>query len=95
MSIGAGFGFTTESFNEEVIPITISGVKRLSKKVALVTDNFIIINNSTEEFSVLSAGVRLYITDKGAAVNLALWRPLEDIGDLVAFPFASFSLPMN
>ena len=94
-TIGAGYGFTTSSFSDAIVPITISGVKRLSRKVALVTDNFIILDDEADELSVLSAGVRLYITDSGAAVNLSLWRPLSDTGSLVAFPFASFSLPMK
>lgn len=95
LTIGGGYGFTTEGFENTVVPITVSGVRRLSRKVALITDNFLILSGSEVETSVLSAGIRLFISNKGAAVNLSLWRPLEDIGGLAAFPFASFSLPIK
>ena len=95
-TLGGGIGFSTDSFNNgSTIPLTFSGVTRLSKKVALVTDNFLIMEDTSVNLAVFSAGVRLYVGDKGAAVNLALWRSTEDQGGIVALPFVSFALPMK
>ena len=95
-SIGTGLGYSfSDGIAEGIIPVLAGGNWRLSKKISLVTDNFIIFSSDGfDTFAVLSAGVKIHF-DSGASFNAALWRPTEGIGDLIALPFVSVTIPLS
>lgn len=96
-TIGTGIGFSfDDGLAEGVLPFNLSGMFRVSNKISVVTDNFIIAyDNFDGGFGLLSAGVRIHFSKNGAALNLGLWRPTEDWGDVLALPFISATIPIN
>jgi len=95
-TIGSGIGFSFEDgIAESVVPFNLSGMWRLSKKISFMTDNFIISYDDFNDFeSILSAGIRLHF-EGGSALNLGLFRPLNEGGDFLAFPFISATIPLQ
>lgn len=95
-TVGSGIGYSFDNgITDEVLPFYLSGMWRLSKKISLITDNFIIVYDGfNDAFGLLSAAVRIHFSN-GAAFNAGLWRPTEDAGDLLALPFISATIPLK
>ena len=95
-TIGTGIGFDfSDDINDDIIPIMVGGNFRISRKISLVTDNFIILyNDATDTVGVLSAGIRVHF-ENGAGINVALWRPTTDWSDVIALPFVSATVPIG
>jgi len=96
ISLGTGLGFDFDGgVSESIVPIMIGGNFRLSQKLSLVSDNFIILyNDANDSTAVISLGLRIHF-DNGAALNAALWRPTEDLSDILALPFISATIPLG
>ncbi len=97
ISAGAGIGFSTEDgFTDSVIPFSLSGMTRLSKKISLVSDNFFVAyDDFSDSFGFLSIGLRIHFKRPGAAFNASLWRPTEGLDELIALPFVSATIPLR
>jgi hypothetical protein len=93
-STGLGWGFINGSFSERPI-ITFSGMKRVSRKVALVTENWLIPSNSLYSgynyYGLFSYGMRFF--SENMAVDIAFINN-RDFADLflIGVPFVSFTL---
>lgn len=97
-TLGGGIGFSTgEGFESTVVPFYPSFMIRLSDKVSFVSDNFIIaFDNFNGATGVISAALRFhFIKSKGSSIDLGLFRPTEDVGDLVALPFVSATVALK
>jgi hypothetical protein len=83
-----GWGFVSGEFNNKPI-VTLSGMTRVSKRVALVTENWLI--PSDDYYGIFSYGLR-FIGEK-IAVDLAFINN-PDIADfiLIGIPYASFTV---
>ena len=93
--IGAGFNFENNN-NDNVLLFSLGTTLRLSKKLSFVTDNFVLSENDFDnDIVVLSAAIRIHFSKPGAALNVGLWRPVEDIGSLLAIPMISATIPLN
>ena len=93
--VGAGFDFDG-GITDEIIPLTFSFVKRLSSKISLMSENWLILENDfNDSVSILSAGMRLHFKQVGNTLNLGLVRPIEDIGPLLAIPFVSATIAIE
>ena len=97
VNFGFGVGFSTENdFNEGVLMTSFAATTRLSRKLSLVTDNFILSDSDFDDTVVtLSAALRIHFNKSKSALNVGLWRPLEDLDDLVAIPFVSATIPLK
>ena len=96
-TIGSGIGFGFEGgFDDQVLPFYLSFMIRVSEKISVVSDNFVVFyNDFNDTTGVLSVAARIHLKKKGAALNLGLFRPTEDLGDLLAIPFVSLTLPIK
>ncbi|MEY4991435.1 MAG: hypothetical protein RI948_301 [Bacteroidota bacterium] len=85
---GLGWGFINGSFSSRPI-ITFSGMKRVSRKLALVSENWLIPSSSY--YGIYSYGIRFF--SEKMAVDLALVNN-PDIASLlkIGIPFASYTL---
>ena len=83
-----GWGFVDSEFSQEPI-ITLSGMKRISKRAALVTENWLI--PSGEYYGLLSYGVRFF--GEKIAVDLAFINN-RDIAEeiIIGIPYVSFTV---
>jgi len=98
VTIGAGGGFSFEfGITDEVIPLTLSFMKRLGKKVSIMSENwFIIQDDLTDADGYLSAGMRLHFKEVGNAINIGFFRPLIDSNvSFIAFPFVSATVAIG
>lgn len=95
-TIGSGIGYSFDAgLADEVLPFNFSGMWRISKKLSLVTDNFIIVYDGfNDALGLLSVAARIHFA-KGAAFSAGLWRPTEDTGPLLAIPFVSATIPLK
>jgi len=93
-TIGSGIGYSFEDgVADSVLPFNLSGAWRLSKKISLMTDNFIIaFDDFNDATGILSAGIRIHFAKNGNALNIGLFRSTE-FGDFFAFPFFSATIP--
>ncbi len=85
ISLGLGYGFFEGEFTDRP-QITLSGIKRISRRVSLVSENWLLPVD--EYFVAFSAGVRL-MGDK-TTFDLALIRTSEWDVELLAVPFLGF-----
>lgn len=83
-----GWGFVDSEFSKRPI-ITISGMKRISKRAALVTENWLI--PSGEYYGLISYGVRFF--GEKIAVDLAFINN-RDIAEeiIIGIPYVSFTV---
>lgn len=96
-TVGTGFGFSlSDGVDELVLPFYMSFMTRISKKVSLVSDNFIFSDgNFNDRFGILSFAARIHFNNVGSAFNAGLWRTTEDQGDLLALPFVSATIALG
>jgi len=96
-TIGTGAGFRIENgFFDEVIPVTLSYMGRVSDKISFITENWFILEDDLTRFnSVVSGGVRVHFKNPGSALNLTIVRPLEGIIDFIGFPFVSATIGLK
>jgi len=88
-SVGAGYGYSFEDgFQDDVIPVFISGITRVSDRVSILSENVIVTGDGFTE-GVLSAGVRVHGKKSNNFLTVSLMRPTEDTGSLIAWPFFS------
>jgi hypothetical protein len=98
ITFGAGFGFSSESsIDGGAVTLNFSATQRLSGKLSFVTDNISVTSSDFDDGTVLiSAALRIHFNRKGGALNVGLFRPVdEDIGDLIAIPFFSATVPLR
>lgn len=100
ITLGFGAGFETEnSFNDGVLMFNLGTVLRLSRKISFVSDNFVLttggLDDDGENVFVVSAALRIHFNEKGFALNVGLFRPLEDLDSVLALPFFSATFPMR
>ncbi len=93
-TLGVATGYTfNDGLADGVIPISFSGIKRVSEKVSLITENVLVASNGDVE-GVLSAGVRIH--GRGANfLTLTLLRPTADTDGFLAFPFFSGTVKLK
>jgi len=97
-TIGGGLGFSTEDgFSSAVVPLYPSFMFRISDKISFVSDNFVIAYDSFNGATgVISAALRVHFRKRnGSSVDLGLFRPTEDIGEILAWPFVSASVSLK
>ena len=88
ITAGLGWGYVDGDFSSKPI-ITISGTKRISRKVALVTENWIIPIDSY--YGLISYGVRFL--GERTAIDLAFVNSPDIVEFLaIGIPFVSFTL---
>ncbi len=96
LGLGAGFNFDG-GITDEVIPMTLSGMIRVSEKISLITENWVIFQNDFGADDYLaSLGLRIHFKKLGNALNIGLVRPLDfDSGGFVAIPVISATVALN
>lgn len=80
-TIGVGYGFIDDEFLETPI-LMLNGMKRVSPRIALISENWIFT-----EFQMISYGVRFF--GKKISVDLALINSLQDL-IFPGFPYVDF-----
>ncbi len=98
INLGFGVGYSTDNDNT-VFMFNLAATQRLSRKISLVTDNFIFtdgdFDDDDDRVFVISAALRYHFNKTGASLNVGLWRPLEDLDDLLAIPMISATIPLK
>ena len=98
-TFGGGIGWNNEGgYKDEVVPFYFSGMKRVSRKISLMTENWLIVENDFQDLTstIISAGIRIHFDKPGSALNVGIWRLLgEELGDVVAFPYLSAVIPIK
>ena len=97
INLGFGVGFSSDESNS-VFMFNLAASQRLTKKLSFVTDNFVFTEGGfggDDNVYVLSAALRIHFSKPGAALNVGLWRPLEDLDDLIAIPMISATIPFS
>ena len=99
VSFGAGFGFSSESdFDDGAWMFNVSATQRLSRKLSFVTDNFALTDSGLDDGTVIiSAAIRIHFNRRGGALNVGLFRPVDNDfdSDLIAIPFFSATVPLK
>jgi len=94
-TVGIGRFYTiSDGFEEDASPISIGGIKRLSEKVSILSENWIAINDSYVG-GVLSFGLRFHSKSNNNFLTLSLLRPTEDTDPLIAIPFFSGTISLK
>lgn len=91
-TIGGGIGWNTEGgFKDEVVPLTLSGMYRMSRKLSLMTENWFLLENDLDDItSIVSLGLRVHFNKPGSAFNVGLWRILGvDLSNVIGIPYVS------
>lgn len=96
-TIGSGIGFSfSQGFTDSVLPFYFSFMTRISKKISIVSDNFMIAyNNFDDTTGLLSLAMRIHFNKVGSAFNIGLFRSTEDWGDVLALPFVSATIAIG
>ena len=96
-SLSTGIGWSSEDgFEDSIVPLGFSTMQRLGSKVSLVSENWLLFNNNFDDaFGVLSAGLRIHFKKPGSAFNVGLFRPTEEVGNLIAIPYVSTTIALN
>ena len=99
ITLGAGFGFSSESdFDDGAFMFNVSATQRISRKLSFVTDNFILTDSGIDNATVVaSAALRIHFNKGGGALNVGLFRPIDNDfdSDLIALPFLSATVPLK
>ena len=91
-TIGLGWGYGNGEIGRQPV-ISASYMARVGRKVAFITDNFVITADN-ETVGIVSAGVRLYGERIGG--DLALYTPVSaGLNQLFILPFASFKVKLG
>ncbi|MGM0739154.1 MAG: hypothetical protein ACQETM_08370 [Bacteroidota bacterium] len=91
ISLGVGFGYVDDDFSGRPV-INISGMRRLSSRGYLITENYILpVGNGYE--GVVSAGYRY--AAESFAVDFALVRPLGASDGFIGIPWLGVTLPFR
>ncbi len=89
VTIGAGFGYDFQSgFETSIVPITISGMARISDRLSFISEN-VIVATGDDSVAILSAGLRIFSRSKNNFLTVALFRPTVDTGPLLVLPLFS------
>lgn len=88
-TIGSGFGYSfSGDVQSEIFPIIISGMKQLSTRISIVSENWFVTD--TQDFNgILSLGIRIHNRNNNNYLSVGLWRTTADQGPLLALPFIS------
>lgn len=89
VTLGVGYGYADGEI-ADTPAINVSGMTRISKTTYLITENYFF---PAFDGSVVSVGFRW--APKGFALDAALFRPLEETGDFIAFPWLSVTVPFG
>ena len=88
-TLGVGYGYADGEI-ADTPAIHISGMTRISKTTYLITENYFV---PAFDGSVVSVGFRW--APKNFALDAALFRPLEETGDFIGFPWLSVTIPFG
>ena len=95
VSVGFGAGFNSNhGFKENQFVYNLGITQRLSKLISLVMDNMI-ARGEVENLEVISLSLRIHFNKPGSALNVRLWRPLEQLDGIMAIPFISATIPIS
>ena len=96
LGVGAGINFSN-GLNDEVVPLSLSTMQRVSNKISLISENWIFIEDDFGNTSgILSAGIRIHFKDNKGAFNVGLYRPLRDDGfGFIAAPLVSAAITIG
>lgn len=88
VSLGAGWGFITKGEFSERPALTLSGMHRLSRKVALVSENWF-IPDSDRYYTIASYGIRFF--GEKLSVDLAFFNNSDIVKSLfIGIPYLDF-----
>lgn len=94
ISISLGYGMVEGNWADSPL-INVSGIKRISKRFYIITENYYIKAND-EGLAVISLGGRWLM--KKAALDFLLFRPIAkdlDMGNFIAVPLLGFTIPFG
>ncbi len=91
ISLGVGFGYVDDGFSGRPV-INISGMRRLSSRGYLITENYIFSVESGSE-ALISAGYRY--AAESFAVDFALVRPVGATDGFIGIPWLGVTLPFR
>lgn len=86
-TIGLGYGYVGDEISDTPA-VNISGMTRIGKKTYLISENYFF-----PDAGVVSLGLRW--APENFALDVALFRPLEDTGGLVAWPWLGVTVPFG
>lgn len=98
ITFGVGFGYTFEDgFEDSFAPFSISGMHRVSNRIALVSENVFV---STDDFNsgldgVFTAGIRIFSRRETNFLTISLLRSTGDNGGPFAWPFFSGTVKLK
>ena len=91
INVGLGYGYADESW-ANTPTISVSGVYRVGKKFALMTENYM-ISAGEENYVLMSAGGRFI--GKKIAVDAGLVLPTQTGGEFFAIPWLGITVPFG
>lgn len=91
INVGLGYGYAGESW-ANTPTISVSGVYRVGKKFALMTENYM-ISAGEENYVLMSAGGRFI--GKKIAVDAGLVLPTQTGGEFFAIPWLGITAPFG
>ena len=86
-TVGLGYGYVGDEVSDTPV-VNISGMTRIGKKTYLISENYIF-----PDAGVVSLGLRW--APENFALDVALFRPLEETGVLVAWPWLGVTVPFG
>lgn len=97
VTLGMGGGFhVANGITDEVIPITLSFMTRVSSKLSFVSENWLIAQNDFNDFNgIVSAGLRIHFKETGNALNIGLVRPLDLDSSFIGIPLVSGTVKLK
>jgi len=86
-TVGLGYGYVGDEVSDRPV-VNISGMTRIGKKTYLISENYIF-----PDAGVVSLGLRW--APENFVLDVALFRPLEETGVLVAWPWLGVTVPFG
>jgi len=89
-TLGLGYGYSGSSLSDTPA-VNVSGMTRVGRTTYLLSENYLF--PGTDFNGIISFGVRW--APENFAVDFGLFRPLEETGDFVAFPWLGVTIPFG
>jgi hypothetical protein len=91
-TLGTGYGFTFDNgFEDDVIPIIGSFMTRLSRRLSLVSENYVFLSDG-EAYGIFSMALRIHFSKPGTSLTTGLWRTSEEQDGFLALPYVGATI---
>ncbi len=90
LSVSLGYGYVGSDISNTPV-VNISGLIRTGREFYLLTENYFV--PGVDESGIISAGFRW--APESFALDIGLFRPLIDAGDLIGIPWLGVTIPFG